>query len=249
MHVVDRSGPVAHAAPARVLAVYAHPDDPEVSAGGTLAGWAEAGSEVHLVICTAGEKGSLDPVAEPAEVAAARSQEVAAAATVLALADHEILGFPDGEVDNTLALREVLVARIRAVRPTVVVGPDPTATFFGDSYVNHHDHRQVGWALLDACAPASASPLYFPDQGPVHQVEEVWLSGTLEPDTWVDVAPVLATKAEALACHRSQLGGVADVAMVEAVVRQRAEEAGQEVDLASAEAFRRLRLAGVASDA
>jgi len=28
--------------PARALAVYAHPDDPEVSAGGTLARWAAA---------------------------------------------------------------------------------------------------------------------------------------------------------------------------------------------------------------
>ena len=46
--------------PARVLAVYAHPDDPEISCGGTLARWAEGGSEVHVLICTRGEKGSPD---------------------------------------------------------------------------------------------------------------------------------------------------------------------------------------------
>ena len=44
--------------PARVLAVYAHPDDPEISCGGTLARWAKGGSEVHVLICTRGEKGS-----------------------------------------------------------------------------------------------------------------------------------------------------------------------------------------------
>ncbi|MBV9412933.1 MAG: PIG-L family deacetylase, partial [Acidimicrobiia bacterium] len=43
--------------PARVLGVYAHPDDPEISCGGTLARWAKSGAEVHVLICTRGEKG------------------------------------------------------------------------------------------------------------------------------------------------------------------------------------------------
>ena len=240
MIVVGREGAAEEPVPDTVLAVYAHPDDPEVSAGGTLATWAKAGSQVHLVVCTAGEKGSSDPAADPSELATRRAAEIAAAASVLVLAGHELLGFLDGEVDNTLALRQVLVGRIRALRPDVVVGPDPTAVFFGESYVNHHDHRAVGWAVLDACAPAASSPLYFPEQGPAHQVGEIWLSGTLEPDTWVDVEDTVATKAEALRCHATQLGDGAD--LVEEVIRQRAEEAGRPVDLAYAEAFRRLRL-------
>ncbi|HVM01281.1 MAG TPA: PIG-L family deacetylase, partial [Acidimicrobiales bacterium] len=44
--------------PSSALAVYAHPDDPEVSCGGTLARWAAAGAEVHVVVCAAGDKGS-----------------------------------------------------------------------------------------------------------------------------------------------------------------------------------------------
>lgn len=239
MDVVGRDGARDESVPATVLAVYAHPDDPEVSAGGTLVSWAKAGAAVHLVVCTAGEKGSTDPAADPVALASRRAEEVRAAAEVLGLAGYELLGFPDGEIDNTLALREVLVARIRALRPDVVVGPDPTAVFFGDSYVNHHDHREVGWAVLDACAPAAASPLYFPDQGAPHQVGEVWLSGTLEPDVWVDVEPTVAAKAEALRCHASQLGEGADV--VEEVVRQRGADAGRAVALTCAEAFRRLR--------
>jgi LmbE family N-acetylglucosaminyl deacetylase len=241
--LVGRSGELEHVVPSTVLAVYAHPDDPEVSAGGSLAAWTAAGAAVHLVICTAGEKGATDPSVDPVALAAERAGEVDAAAAVLGLASHEVLGFPDGEVVNTVALREHLVGRLRSLRPEVVVGPDPTATFFGDSYVNHHDHREVGWAVLDACAPAASSPLYFPEQGAAHQVQEIWLSGTLEPDTWVDVEAVLDTKARALACHRTQLGGADDHDLVEAVVRQRAEEAGREVELGAAEAFRRLRLA------
>ncbi|MFI5053549.1 MAG: PIG-L deacetylase family protein, partial [Acidimicrobiia bacterium] len=44
--------------PTRALAVYAHPDDPEISAGGTLASWAAAGAEVWVLITTRGDKGT-----------------------------------------------------------------------------------------------------------------------------------------------------------------------------------------------
>jgi LmbE family N-acetylglucosaminyl deacetylase len=229
------------AAPTAALAVYAHPDDPEISAGGTLATWAAAGTDVHLVICSAGDKGANASGLDPSTLAPYRAGEVAAAAAALGLAGHEVLGLPDGEVDNTQELRATLVGRIRALRPEVVVGPDPTAVFFGDSYVNHHDHREVGWAVLDACAPAAGSPLYFPEHGAAHHVSEVWLSGTLEPDTWVDVEAQVMTKVAALRCHASQLGDGDEV--VEAVIRQRGEEAGRQVGLACAESFRRLRLA------
>src|SRR3546814_8927663 len=50
--------------PLRALAVFAHPDDPEVSCGGTLARWTRGGSEVHLVIANRGDKGSSDPATE-----------------------------------------------------------------------------------------------------------------------------------------------------------------------------------------
>ncbi|HLY84308.1 MAG TPA: PIG-L family deacetylase, partial [Acidimicrobiales bacterium] len=59
-------------APASALAIYAHPDDPEVSCGGTLARWAAAGTSVEVCIGAAGDKGSTDPVADPAEIAERR---------------------------------------------------------------------------------------------------------------------------------------------------------------------------------
>ena len=41
-----------------VLGIFAHPDDAEISAGGTLARWASEGREVHLLILTNGDRGS-----------------------------------------------------------------------------------------------------------------------------------------------------------------------------------------------
>ena len=229
--------------PARALAVYAHPDDPEVSCAGTLARWADRGCEAHLVICNAGDKGSYDPAESPSDLAARRAEETAAAVAVMGLAGHEILGYPDGDIENDAALRHQLVTRIRGLRPDVVICPDPTAVFFGSTYVNHHDHRAVGWAVLDAVAPAAASPLYFPDAGASHRVGELLLSGTLEPDAWVDIEAYLETKIAALRCHRSQLGE--GEVVVPDVVRDRAAEAGMAAGgaISAAEGFRLLRLA------
>lgn len=224
--------------PERALAVYAHPDDPEVSCGGTLARWSSSGAEVHLVIANRGDKGSADPATDPDALAEHRAEEVARAAEVLGLAGVEHLGHPDGELDNTPAVRERLVELIRSHRPEAVVAPDPTAVFFGESYVNHRDHRELGWALLDSLVPA-ASPLYFPQAGPAHQVALLLLSGTLEADAWVDVEGVLDRKVAAVACHQSRLGG--DPALVAELLEHRASEEGRRCGLTHAEAFRRLR--------
>lgn len=225
--------------PERALAVFAHPDDPEVACGGTLARWAAAGCEVHLVIANLGDKGSADPATDPEALARHRAEEVGAAAAVLGLASVEHLGYPDGEIDNDAPLRERLVEVVRRLRPDAVVAPDPTAIFFGDSYVNHRDHRQLGWAVLDSLVPA-ASPLYVPEAGTAHQIRLVLLAGTLEADAWVDVAAVFERKLAAVACHQSRLGE--DPALVAELLDHRAREEGRRGGLTHAEAFRRLRL-------
>jgi len=227
--------------PGRALAVYAHPDDPEVSCGGTLARWAAAGCAVTVVVACAGDKGSSDPSTDPAELASRRADEVSAAAAALGVATVERWERPDGELDAWPELRATLVALVRSVQPDVVVGPDPTAVFFGDGYVNHVDHRTLGWALLDAVAPAASSPLYFRDRGAPHQVATVLLSGSLEADVWVDVSSALDAKVAALFCHTSQLAPDAEEWLAD-FVRERAEEEGRRAGLPAAEGFRRLRL-------
>jgi LmbE family N-acetylglucosaminyl deacetylase len=230
------------AVPGCALAVYAHPDDPEVSCGGTLARWVEAGAVAHLAVVNQGEKGSTTAGTDPVVLAAARAEEVAAAAHVLGLASIELFGYPDGEIENDLDLRGRLVELVRRLRPDTVVCPDPTALYFGAGYVNHRDHRICGQAVLDAVAPAAASPLYFPDRGPPHQVQRVYLSGTLQPDTAVDISAVLERKSQALACHRSQVGEERE--WVAELVAQRSADAGRQPGLRHAELFRVLRLAG-----
>lgn len=231
---------LADGAPATALAVYAHPDDADVSCGGTLAAWCSAGSEVHLLVCTTGDKGSSDPVADPAELVARRAEEVDDAAAVLGLASVTRLGRPDGELENDTGTRADIVAVVRSVRPEAVLCPDPLAVFFKEGYFNHHDHRAAGWATLDAVAPAASSPLYFPNRGAAHQVRSVMLSGSLEPNVLVDISASIEAKIAAVLCHRSQLGEAGEWSR--AVVREQAAEVGSLVGVAFAEAFRRLVL-------
>ena len=229
--------------PGRVLAVYAHPDDPEISAGGTLARWAAAGARVWVLITTRGDKGAPDdPDADLDALAARRVEETAAASELLGFAGHLHLDYSDGELPDDLDLRSQLVRHVRELRPDVVVCPDPTAVFFGDSYFNHRDHRVTGWATLDAVAPAAGNPHYFHDQIDaglaVHQVQAAYLSATLDPNCWVDISDVLERKIDALFCHASQLTETGD--WFRQFLRDRAEEAGREAGVRYAEGFRRL---------
>ena len=228
--------------PASALAVYAHPDDPEISAGGTLARWADAGAQVWVLITTRGDKGTTDPDADSDALARLRVEETAKAGEVLGFADHIHLDYGDGELPDDLDLRAAIVRQVRELRPEVVLCPDPTAVFFGDAYFNHRDHRVTGWATLDAVAPAAGNPHYFRDQIlaglATHHVRAIYLSGTLEPNCWVDISDALERKIDALFCHASQLTETGD--WFREFLRERAEEAGRTAGVRYAETFRRL---------
>jgi len=244
---VDLGAGGGEQAPARALAVYAHPDDPEVACAGTLARWARAGCEITVISAARGEKGAGGTGRQLVE---RRAAEARAAADIVGVAEWETLGLDDGEIDNTTELRARLVEVIRRTTPEVVLSSDPTAVFFGDSYINHRDHREIGWAVIDAVSPAAASPSYYPDAGAPHRVQSVYLSGTLEPNTWVDIADTIDVKVAALACHVSQLidapaglpGASGSDDLVAEVVRSRATADGHRAGLDFAESYRVIKL-------
>ena len=167
--------------------------------------------------------------------------ELQSSSALIGTTSVENLGLPDGALTDSEDFRAMLVARVRALRPEVVCGHDPSALYFGRHYFNHRDHRILGMALLDAVAPAAALPHYFPEAGPAHQVATVLLSGTLQPDEWVDISDTIETKAAAVECHRSQFAG-AQAGWAGEAVRGRAAEEGRRVGVGHAEGFRRLNL-------
>jgi LmbE family N-acetylglucosaminyl deacetylase len=232
----QRTGPV--------LGIFAHPDDAEIAAGGTMAKWVDAGREVHLLVLTNGDRGSQDPELDRAELARIRSRETQEAGNVLGLASVRILGLHDGDLVNVVEVREQVVRRIREVRAETVLSVDPTAVFFRNSYYNHSDHRNAGWVALDSAFPGSGNPHFFPehlgDGLGVQDITDVWLSWTNEPNHTEDVTASWTRKIDALARHDSQLSE--GIAYFERFLLEEAEEAGRKIGADRAEEFRRLDL-------
>ena len=186
--------------PARVLAVDAHPDDVEFGCGATLAKWARAGAEVHLLVLTDGSKGTWDPTADPIALAAERTAEQEAARVALGAVAIHHLGAVDGELHEGPELREQVCAVIRATCPDVLLTHDPWRP-----YRLHPDHRHGGFLVLDAVV-AARDPHFFPGQDdPPHRPEVVLL---FEPGEVHHLEPVgpddLAAREAALLAHRSQ---------------------------------------------
>ncbi len=108
-----------------IMVVAAHPDDIESWCAGTLARAIDAGATVRLLLVTSGDKGSSDPADTAATVAACREAEALEADRRLGLAEIAFLRHPDGEVEDTRALRADLVALVRRWRPDALFTHDP----------------------------------------------------------------------------------------------------------------------------
>lgn len=228
-----------------VLACFAHADDMEIGAGGTVAKWAAGGREVHLLLLTIGDRGSQDPSQDRAELARTRAVEQEAAAAVLGLAGVRILPNPDGELENTYGVRLAIARVIRELRPATVMTCDPTAWFFGNRYFNHRDHRQAGEVTLDAVFPGAGNPHFFAEllgEGRAPwSVSQIYLSWSNEPNLHEDVTGFMDAKLSALAEHRSQLeGGM--LGFFEEWLQVEARKAGEKIGVEHAESFRVLEL-------
>lgn len=228
------------AEPSRIAVIVAHPDDAEFGGAGSVARWVRDGAKVAYVIATNGDKGSGDRTMTSERLARIREEEQRKAAEVLGVEPVLFLGYRDGELEDTPALRRDVVRVLRRLRPERVVTQNPSRTLNPGG--SHRDHRTIAGVVLDAVYPMARDHLYFPEllaEGlEPWKVREVYLMGHNEPDVWVDISETLDVKLKALACHQSQMG---DWEWVEARVRERAQAIGQAKGLASAEAFCRVK--------
>ena len=215
----------------RVLVVAAHPDDIDFGAAGTVALWTDAGIDVTYCLVTDGDAGGFDEAFPRAEMAPLRRKEQAAAAACVGVHDLRFLGYPDGRVEPTLALRKDLARVIRQVRPDRVLCPSPERNY-ARMGASHPDHRAVGSAALDAVYPDARNPFAFPellaDEGlPPWKVREVWLSAAPGADHFVDVTGTFDRKIAALRAHESQTGHMDDLeGMLRGWLTRNAERAG-----------------------
>ena len=97
-----------------VLAIAAHPDDAEISVGGTLLRLVDAGARVGVLDVTRGEMGTRGTRAD-------RDAEAARATEIMGLAWRGNLEQPDGRVRVTVEAREALARHLRELAPDLVL--------------------------------------------------------------------------------------------------------------------------------
>lgn len=229
----------------RALAIFPHPDDPEFAAGGTVARWTAEGIAVVYCILTDGSKGSDDLTISSEELVATRQREQREAAALLGVQTVEFLGYEDGGLEPTLALRREVVRAIRRHRPDRVVCFDPTARWHGESYINHPDHIASGEAVLAALYPAARNARTFPEllaEGlQPHTVRELWMAAPRQPNRWVDISATIERKIAATLAHRSQIRNPDELA---GMLREWGRSSGAPQSMEFAEAFTVLNTTG-----
>lgn len=224
-----------------IMAIAAHPDDIESWCAGTLAQAIDQGATVRLLLVTSGEHGSSDRKIQAHDVAALREDEARKAAAILGLADVAFLRYPDGDVEDTHALRADLVKWIRCWKPDILFTHDPEHPY--PAYLCHRDHRIVGRAALDAVYPLARDHLAFAEQVHAglepHKVSQVWLFASTTAESAVDITAGFERKLAARLAHASQ---TPDPAALARGWRARSASIGKHANLELAEAFTRLEL-------
>ena len=230
----------------RVLAVFAHPDDPEFGAGGSMAKLVQDGAEVTYVIVTDGRQGGEDPKQKDSELVAIRQCEQRAAAKVLGIKRIEFLGYKDGHVSPNLKLRRDIVRMIRKYKPELVITHVPGRVLDAPMGGSHPDHIAVGEATMAAVYPDSRNPRAFrgllKEGYAPHIVNEVWIPFWMMGDHFVDISKTLDLKLAALKKHKSQVSKPGMEWDVDKWVRKRHRDIGKKGGFRYAESFKRIKV-------
>ena len=211
-----------------VLAVGAHPDDVEFLFGGTLVALRESQGDnldIYMITVCNGNMGSME--LKPAELRAARWNESLDAAAVIG-AYYDTCDINDLRAhDDYFLARDILVARVRQIKPDIVMTHTPN-----DRYMP--DHRETPWIVSDAlfCAmlpnydPYERNPesgtrrtaeggipryvyegdrhplpaLYYGDPFPGHDI----FGERQQPTFILDISGGMGTKVDMLLKHKSQ---------------------------------------------
>ncbi|MFK7756937.1 MAG: bacillithiol biosynthesis deacetylase BshB1 [Flavobacteriales bacterium] len=178
-----------------ILAFGAHPDDIELSAGGTILKAVSEGKKVGIIDLTRGELGSRGS----AEI---RDKEAEAAGQILGLSARENLALADGFFENNQTSKLAVVKAIRKYKPEIVL-----ANAVSD---RHPDHGK-GAKLVHEAAFLSGLLKIESDLGGIKQ--EHWRPKRvfhyiqdhyIKPDYVVNISGLFDQKMKAIMAYSSQ---------------------------------------------
>lgn len=175
-----------------VLAIFAHPDDAELSVSGTLLKIKAQGYRTGVLDMTRGEMGTRG-------TPAMREQEAAEAARILKLDVRANLGQPDGHIWPTEAARTAVVRVLRSHAPRVLL-----TTHWDDP---HPDHANTCRIVREAARLATMARYDEESEQkpiPMPAVMHSLFSRHVLPSFIVDVSEFVEEKMAAIRAHASQ---------------------------------------------
>jgi bacillithiol biosynthesis deacetylase BshB1 len=173
-----------------LLAIAAHPDDVELTCGGTLLKMAQRGYKTGILDLTAGEMGTRGTP----EI---RAKEAAKAAKLLSVKWRGTLGVPDSDVQASRQHKLRLAAVLRQLRPKTVIIPYWEA--------RHPDHYHASTLGYEACFLAGLKQL--PIEGEAHRPFKILYSlsfADVRPTFVVDITTQYEQRRKAILAFASQ---------------------------------------------
>ena len=188
-----RSNP-AVSQPLDLLVVAPHPDDAEISVGGTILSHLSQGMRVGILELTSGE-----PTPHGSEIR--RQEETSAATKILGLSWRGNLGLPNRSLENTLNARRDLAEVFRLTRPGIILAP-----YWEDSHPDHvvacrlvEDARF--WSKLSR-SDFAGEPFLPPK---LYDYFSIHLRIHPSPSFVVEISDFIEEKMEAIRAYKSQI--------------------------------------------
>lgn len=173
-----------------VLAIAAHPDDVELTCGGTLVKMAQKGYKTGILDLTEGEMGTRG-------TRETRAKEAAAASEILKVSWRGNLHVPDSDVQPSRQYKLHLAKVIRERRPHTVILPYWEA--------RHPDHYHASTLGYEGCFLAGLKQL--PIEGEPYRPFKILYATSFEgmPPTFiVDITKEYDTRRQAILAYGSQ---------------------------------------------
>ncbi|MDP9337952.1 MAG: bacillithiol biosynthesis deacetylase BshB1 [Acidobacteriota bacterium] len=173
-----------------LLAIAAHPDDVELTCGGTLLRMAQQGYKTGILDLTAGEMGTRG-------TRETRAKEAAEAAKILRVAWRGVLGVPDSDVQASRENKLLLAAKIRELRPKTVIIP-----YWEARHPDHYNASKLGY---EGCFLAGLTQL--PIEGEAYRPFKILYSvafAEARPTFVVDISEQYEERKRAILAYGSQ---------------------------------------------